>query len=223
MLLTTRATLAAVAALFFVIPATQAQQEFSPPSGKGRVVMLDSGLSGPDHYATVAKEIAAMGYDVVVFDGRAEEHTNGEGVKSDILKAQGMPHALAGKVAVVGFSAGGGLALYYATQWPDLVAGVALWYPANSFIKDVPGVANRMQVPVVMFAGGKDHYRSECCTAARDTELSEAAKAAGKSFDLTVYPEAKHDFVKGGENYNEKAYADALQKTGDALKKFLAN
>jgi dienelactone hydrolase len=78
-----------------------------------------------------------------------------------------------------------------------------------------------LQVPVVVFAGGKDNFRNGCCTAAKDQELQTAAKGAGKSFDLTVYPDANHDFVKGGSNYNDKDYQDAFGHTSDALKQYL--
>jgi dienelactone hydrolase len=216
--------LAAAAALAVCAAASclvHAQQEFPPPAGKGRVVVVASGLSGPEHYTTVAKEIAALGYDAVLFDGSAMEHTHGEAVHSAILQAQGMPHALPGKVALVGFSAGGGESLYYATQWPDLVTGVIVWYPATSFIKNVPGFVDRLQVPVLMFAGEKDHYRDNCCTADNARAIGAAAKAAGKAFDLYTYPKAEHDFVKDGAHYNAEADADAFQKTADELKQLL--
>jgi dienelactone hydrolase len=204
-------------------PAMHAQEEFPPPSGKGRVVVLSSGMSGPSHYKDVAKEIAALGYDVVLFDGNAEENTHGAGVRNAIQQAQSMPHALPGKVALVGFSLGGGEELYYGTTSTDQVAGAVLWYPANAFIRDVPGFASRLQVPLVVFAGGKDNFRDGCCTAAKDSTLQDASKAVGKSFDLTIYPDANHDFVKGGDHYNSKDYADAFQHMADALKIYLSD
>ncbi len=212
-----------LAAFLTSVSAVSAQQEFPPPQGKGRIVVLASGMSGPEHYREVASEIAKLGYDVVLFDGRAEENTHGEGVKRDIAAAIAMPHGLPGKVALVGFSLGGGEEMYWGTQSSDQVAGAVVWYPANAFIRDVPGFANRLAVPVVVFAGGKDHFRNGCCTADKDSALEQAAKAAGKSFDLTIYPDADHDFVKGGDHYNAKDYEDALQKTADALKTYLGN
>jgi len=215
------------AALFCVVASlaggsiAQAQEEFPPPQGKGRVVVLASGMSGPEHYREVAAEIAKLGYDVVLFDGNGEENTHGMGVTRDIQKALTMPHALPGKVALVGFSLGGGEELYWGTQSSDQVAGAAVWYPANAFIRDVPGFASRLAVPVVVFAGGKDNFRHGCCTAEKDGALEQASKAAGKSFELTVYPDADHDFVKGGAHYNAKDYEDALQRTAAALKTFL--
>ena len=218
--------LAAVAALGIaaVAPAARGQQEFPPPQGMGRLVVVASGMSGPEHYREVAADIAKLGYDVVLFDGNGEEHTQGQGVKRDIDKARAMTtgHALSGKVALVGFSLGGGMDLYYGTQLPDDVVGVVVWFPANQFIKDVPGFASRTQVPVVAFAGGKDHFRNDCCTADKDQALQQAVKGTGKSFELTVYPDANHDFVEGGEHYNKSASEDALQRTADALKTFFA-
>ncbi len=202
---------------------THAQQEFPPPQEKGRVVVVSSGMSGPSHYTDVAREIAALGYDAVLFDGNAQENTRGQGVKSAIQQALGMPHALPGKVVLVGFSLGGGEELYYGTQWSDQVLGAVVWYPANVFIRDIPGFAQRLQVPVVVFAGGKDRFRNGCCTAEKDAALRDASKAAGKSFDLIVYPDANHDFVKGGENYRPKDYADAFSHMADALKTFFSN
>src|ERR1700690_4162999 len=212
------AVIAGAAVFLVAVPAARAQQEFPPPQGMGRLVVLASGLSGPKQYMEVAADIARLGYDVVLFDGNGEENTQGKGVKRDIDKARTMPHALPGKVALVGFSLGGGMDLYYGTQLPDDVAGVVVWFPANSFIKDVPGFVNRMQVPLVVFAGGKDHFRDNCCTADKDSTLQQAAKSAGKAFELTVYPDANHDFSKGGNNYNPKDYADGLHHTADALK-----
>ncbi len=198
-----------------------AQQEFPPPQGKGPVVVVASGLSGMSAYTKVTRDIAALGYDAVLFDGSAMERTQGQAVHAAILQAQQMPHALPGKVVVVGFSAGGGEALYYASQWPDLVAGVVVWFPANSFIKNVPGFGQKLQVPVLMFAGEKDHYRDNCCTANGARGLAASAKAAGKPFELFTYDKAEHDFVRGGAHYNAEADTDAFQKTAEKLKQWL--
>ena len=200
-----------------------AQQEFPPPQGKGRVVVMASGVSGPAHYTTVAREIAELGYDVVLFDGNLMLGTHGDGVKTLILQAQQMPHALPGKVALVGFSVGGGMYFYFAAQWPDLVAGEVLWYPMNNFIHDVPGFASRLNVPLLVFAGAKDHFRDGCCLADLDSKLAAASTVAGKKFKLVVYPDAEHDFVYGGDHYNPKDYSDAFKQTADMLKIYLSN
>src|SRR5580658_6654741 len=107
------AAFVAVVALLAGGGVVRAQQEFPPPQGNGRVVMVSSGVSGPEHYREVSADIAKLGYDVVLVDGSAEEGTRGAAVKNDIAKALAMPHATAGKVALVGFSAGGGELMYY--------------------------------------------------------------------------------------------------------------
>jgi dienelactone hydrolase len=212
---------AAVASLALAV-AARAQQEFPPPQGKGRVVVVASGASGPEHYTTVSRELAQLGYDVVLFDGSAMEGSHGEALKAAVAQAQQMPHALPGKVALVSFSAGGGISLYYGTQWPEMVAGAVLWYPATFFIKDVPGFASRLKVPVLMFAGEKDTYKN-CCRVETAHTIADAAKAAGQPFELVTYPKTEHDFVKGGSHYNGSSYDDAFQKTAAKLKEWLGD
>jgi dienelactone hydrolase len=115
------------AALVVVEPAARAQSgsaEFPPPQGKGRVVVVSSGLSGPEHYTQAAQAIAALGYDVLLVDGNAEAGSHGAGLRDAIEQAHAMPHALPGKVALVGFSLGGGMSLFYGSPLGDQVAGV---------------------------------------------------------------------------------------------------
>jgi len=214
------ATAALLAAALIAQPA-HAQKEFPPPQGKGRIVLVASGMSGPEHYETVSREIAALGYDVVLFDGNAMENTNGEGLRSAVTQAQQAAHGLPGKLAIVGFSLGGGMALYYGVQLPDTVAGVIAWYPANAFIKNIPGWVDKVKVPVLMFAGEKDNFRDGCCTAQKAHVLEDAGKAGGIQVELVTYPKTDHDFVKDGAHYNPTAYADAFQRTAARLKDLL--
>jgi dienelactone hydrolase len=216
------AAIISVLACLTAATVARAQQEFPPPQGKGRVVVVASGMSGPEHYTTVSREIAELGYDVVLFDGNTMEGTHGDGVKAAILQAQQMPHALPGKVVMVGFSLGGGMDLYYGSQWADLVIGGVLWYPANGFIQDVPGWAGRLQVPLLVFAGDRDHFRNNCCTADKDRTLSDAAKSADRRFELITYPDADHDFVKDGAHYNPRDYDDAFRHMAERLKVYFA-
>ena len=214
---------AAIAAALFAARTASAQKEFTPPQGKGRIVLVASGMSGPAHYEVVSKEIAALGYDVVLFDGNAMENTNGEGLRTAVDQAMQAPHGLPGKIAIVGFSLGGGMALYYGVQMPEKVAGVIAWYPANAFIKNVPGWVQKVKVPVLMFAGEKDNFRDGCCTAAKGHTLEDAAKSGSIKVELFTYPKTDHDFVKDGAHYNASAYADAFQRTAARLKELLGD
>jgi len=213
---------ALIVAAFAAQPAA-AQKEFPPPQGKGRIVLVASGKSGPSHYEFVSKEIARLGYDVMLFDGNAMEGTNGEGLRTAIAQAKQAPHGLPGKMAIVGFSLGGGMALYYGVQQPDDVAGVVAWYPATNFIKNIPGWVAKVKVPVLMFAGEKDRFDNNCCVIEKAHILDDAAKAGGLDFKLVTYPRADHDFVKDGMHYNAEAYSDALQLTAAKLKEFLGD
>jgi hypothetical protein len=76
--------------------------------------------------------------------------------------------------------------------------------------------------------GGRIRWRGRqisngCCTAANDTAVQIAAKAVGIQFDLTVYPDADHDIVKGGRNYNAKAYEETSKYMENILKVYLSN
>jgi len=216
-LLSLTATLAAL--LLFPHIAT-AQQEFPPPSGKGRVVVVAAGASGAPSYRQVAGEIAKLGYDAVLVEANGWANTEGKGLRDAIAAAQKMPHALPGKVGLVGFSLGGGYVLAYGTAWSDEVAVVAAWYPATSGFKDVAGWAGRVKVPTVMFAGEDDVYH-HCCLIDKARELGRAAQAAGAPFELTTYPNAPHGFVLGGEGYKPRPHADAFARTQAALRKAL--
>src|SRR6185295_8365401 len=49
-----------------------AQEEIPPPSGgKARLVVVLSGATGSGNYRTISSRIAALGYDVVLFDSNA--------------------------------------------------------------------------------------------------------------------------------------------------------
>jgi dienelactone hydrolase len=211
--------LAAIAGLGACSPA-RAQQEFPPPQGKGRVVVVLSGQTGPQHYTAVSAAIAKLGYDAVLFDGNAMEGSQGAAVKTAIEQAQRMPHALPGKVGLVGFSLGGGMSLFYGTHLPDLVAGVVAWYPLTSPIHDAARFVAGLKVPVLMLAGEDDTYK-DCCLIKTARGLEAAAKAAGAPLELVSYSSTRHDFVIDGAYFNAKSYSDAMQRTANRLKAYL--
>ena len=195
-----------------------AQEEYPPPSGKGRVVLVASGATGMPNYRDVARRIAALGYDVVLFDANNWAGTQDQGLRDAITQAQRMPHALPGKVGLVGFSLGGGYVLGYGTQWSDQVAVVAAWYPSTTPFKDPPAWAGRVRVPTVMFAGENDTYHN-CCLIDKARAIATAAKAAGAPFELTTYANTPHGFNLLGANYKAQAAGDAFARTEAALKR----
>src|SRR6266446_5909881 len=218
-LLRTAPVIVGLIAFLAAITQAHAQKEFPPPQGKGRVVVVVSGMSGPAHYEPVASQIAQLGYDAILFDGNSISGTQGSALRAAIQQAQGMPHALPGKVGLVGFSLGGGQVLFYGSQWPDLAAVVIAWYPATTFIHDVAGFVGRLSVPVLMLAAEMDTYRG-CCLVGTARTL--AAAAAGRPFELVTYPNTDHDFVYGGSHYNPQPYSDGLQRTAAKLGQYLS-
>jgi dienelactone hydrolase len=211
---------AMVATLFVLSPSpgAMAQEEYPPPSGKSRVVVMASGATGIPNYRDVARRVANLGFDVVLFDSNNWAGTQDRGLRDAIAQALRMPHALPGKVGLVGFSLGGGYVLGYGTAWSDQVAVVAAWYPSTTAFKDPPAWAGRVRVPTVMFAGENDTYHN-CCLIDKARAIGRAAQAAGAPVELTTYPGTPHGFNLLGANYKAQATDDAFARTDAALKR----
>lgn len=198
-----------------------AQQEFAPPSGKGRVIVAVSGALGERAYEPAAKKLAALGYDVFLLDGNKLVGDRGVGIKAAIDKAPQSPHALPGKVGAVGFSLGGGQVLGYAPSWPDQVAVVVVFYPLTSAFKNVSATVNRIKVPVLMFAGEADDFKN-CCHIETARAIAAAASANQIPLELVTYPGVGHDFIIEGRTYNAHAAADAWAKAEAKLTQYLS-
>lgn len=202
------------------------QQEFTPKSGSGRVVVVISGQTGMPGYAMTAQQIADAGFDVVLVDGndfwikdtsRAWSMVNGV-----ITRAQAGPHALPGKVGVVGYSLGGASALTYAARMPELVATVVVAYPLTSFIKDPADFVAKIKVPVQMFAGTADTYK-DCCLIETARRLADAAKGSSPPMlTLREYNAVGHGFnLATAPRKDQPAGQDALERTIALLKQAL--
>ena len=181
-------------------PPLPPQKEYEPPQGKGRVVVVVSGQSGPGNYAYVAKDFAEQGYYAILVDGNDFpfiKRASGEALlRGVITRGQQSPHALRGKVAVVGFSLGGGFTLTNATRMPELVCAVVVYYPLTSHITNPDNFVSKITVPTLMFAGGRDTHKN-CCLIETARKLADAAKKSEGKVMLEVfeYPYAKHGFI----------------------------
>ena len=96
--------LARLAAMLGFTNITAHAQEFTPPGGKGRVIVAVSGSMGAKAYEGPARKLASFGYDVILLDGNNMVGDHGVGLKAAIDKAPQSPNALPGKVGGVGFS-----------------------------------------------------------------------------------------------------------------------
>jgi pimeloyl-ACP methyl ester carboxylesterase len=203
------------------------QKEYEPPNGKGRVVIVLSGQSGPASYIPFAKELAKQGYYTALFDGNDFWLKGGGGealLKGVIARAQQSPHALPGKVGVIGFSLGGGATLAYATRDPELVSAVVTMYPLTNWIKDPDAFVSRVKVPTILLAAARDTYKN-CCLIEMARKLSTAAaKTPGGPATLEVieYPDADHGFnLRDNKAWRSNDAADALRRALSHLRLYL--
>ena len=201
------------------------QKEYEPPKGKGRVVVVVSGQTGPGNYAYVAKDFAEQGYYAVLVDGNdfwIKSFGSEALLKGVITRSQQSPHALPGKVAVVGFSRGGASALTYATRMPELVSAVVVYYPATQHIWNPANFVSEIKVPTLMFAGGRDTYKN-CCLIETARKLADAAKKSEGKVMLEVfeYPNAEHGFIiKSIKAWSPTDAADAFRRTLSHLRQY---
>jgi dienelactone hydrolase len=202
------------------------QQEFYPANGKGRVVVVVSGHTGPGNYAYYAKEIAAQGYYAVLVNGndfwRKDLGERGrELLRGVVARAEQSPHALPGKAAVIGFSQGGGATLTWATRMSESVSAVVTYYPDTRSINNPGAFVSKMNVPTLMFAGVLDTYK-DCCVIERARKLAEAAAQEGSRRDVlrvVEYPDAGHGCaIKYSKTWHSNDAADAFRRTLDYLK-----
>jgi carboxymethylenebutenolidase len=184
--------------------------------GKVPVVVMVPEDQGINNWARdIADQIAAMGYLVIVPDVLAGYGPNGGGRSSfpDTRSAMMVLGTLTsneagltadmnawadygkklaesnGKLAVVGFAWGAGRAFWFATQRKDLNAAFIFydWSPPASALAGITA-------PVYGFYAEND---------ARVTKSLDATKAAmaaaGKRYEMVMYPGSDHMFVRLGE------------------------
>ena len=119
-----------------------------------------------------------------------------------------------GRLGITGFCWGGRIVWLYAEHNPDLKAGVA-WYGRvvgdtdDLHPKNPIDLVSELKCPVLGLYGGKD----QGIPVASLDKMREAAKQAGKTVDLQVYPEAGHGFnADYRPSYDEAAAKDGWQR-----------
>ena len=175
--------------------------------------MVLSGLDGPQDYTSFAREFSCLGFLYCLFNGYdfpRWDFKGGENLRQMIAVVQQSPHAIAGKVAVVGFSLGGGDAFVHASTMPDLVAVVVAFYPGTRFIPNKDALIDRWKVPTLVFAGDDDSFQG-CCMIGTITSMAAYAKSCDAPLELVVYHGAQHGFNTA--NYKPDAAADSWQRT----------
>lgn len=211
-----------LAALLAATPlaGAQAAEWITAATDTRPVVLILSGASGVAPYREFGQKIAGLGYAAVLVDGN-EVSILGAHSAANLSRVLGQVQADAraqpGKVAVVGFSMGGGGALAHATSRPQAVAAVATYYPAVSVLPNPAHTAAAVKVPTLILAGGRDRLNN-CCLVESAREFEKAVTAGGGQLALVEYPQAHHAFNLQGASYREGDADDAWTR----LRAFLA-
>ena len=117
-----------------------------------------------------------------------------------------------GKVGVVGFCYGGGIANFLATRVPDLAAAVP-FYGAQPATEDVA----KIKAPLLLQYAGKDERVNSGWPA-----YEQALKAAGVKYQVYIYPDVEHGFNNDTTpRYDEAAAKLAWKRTIEFFNKYL--
>ncbi|MBI3915057.1 MAG: dienelactone hydrolase family protein [Chloroflexi bacterium] len=123
--------------------------------------------------------------------------------KSGLTYLSNQAYVAKGKYGMTGFCFGGGVTWRCATQIPELKAAVP-YYGPNPPIADIP----KTQAAVLAMYGANDTRIN-----AGIPEVEAAMKAANKTFEKIIYPNASHAFNNDtGGSYNADAAKDAYAK-----------
>jgi carboxymethylenebutenolidase len=178
-----------------------------------------SGRSGVSRYRDFARRLAQVGYYTVLLDGNDFYGDDAFATLSRaIAAAHQSPQAKPGKVAVVGFSLGGGAALAVGTSRPQEIAAVVAHYPVTLSVTDARAFAARFAVPTLVLAGEQDQFLN-CCLIQRIRAIEAAARERNADFRLVVYP-AGHGFnLPDGSNYRLEFAGDSWARTVEMLRR----
>ena len=128
----------------------------------------------------------------------------------------------AARVGVIGFCRGGRNVWLYAAHSKTLKAAVAFYGPLRGATSDIQpntpaDIATEINCPLLGLYGGKDSS-----IPVEDVRWVESdAKAAGKTVEIVIYPDAPHGFhADYRPSYRKDAAEDGWKRMQDWFKKY---
>jgi len=138
----------------------------------------------------------------------------------DYLKKQ--PVVFTNSIGCMGFCMGGRYSLLFAGHRKDLQAAVVFYGRTNNPITPLQSLSPIDRVPEMTAPLLGNYGAADAGIPVADVEKLEAALGKnGKTFDIKIYPGAKHAFHKEGPNYHAQAAKDAWQRSLAWLAKYL--
>jgi len=128
----------------------------------------------------------------------------------DYSKAQSFIRASA--IGVTGFCMGGNFTWDLALTSPDIKAAIP-YYGRARLLDQIP----QTRAAVLAIYGGNDNFVTP-----QSVQVEESLKAAGKTYEIKIYPGANHAFFNDtGQSYNADAARDAWQISLAWFRKYL--
>jgi carboxymethylenebutenolidase len=203
------------------------------PAGEGRVpgvVVIQEWWGLVPHINDVSDRFAAAGYAALapdLYHGRSTTEPDEAGklmmdMQRDVAERElrdavrylAAHPRCTGRVGVVGFCMGGGLALLTACTTPEVAACV-------DFYGVLPGGqpnCDRLQAPVLVVLGDQDPWVPLESARALERDL----RASGKVVEVVVYPGAGHAFFNDtGPAHHPEYAADAWRRTLEWFGRYL--
>ena len=218
----------------------------SKPAGKGPypgVVVIHENRGVTDYIKDVTQNLAREGYVGLAvnlvsrglgsdYPGGSDEALNALGKLSDddamadldagveYLKRQ--PVVFTNSVGCMGFCMGGRFSLLFAEHRKDLKAAVVFYGPIRNNItplrsKSPIDSVSELNMPLLGNYGEADAG----IPIADVKKLEEELKKNNKTFDIKIYPDAKHAFHKEGPNYHPEAAKDSWKRAMSWFAKYL--
>jgi len=200
----------------------------------GAVVLVHENRGLTEHNADVTRRLAKQGYVGLAIDllsrqggtmsftdpaqvGGALGQQSPEQMVSDLSAGVayllGQSYVRPNGIGTMGHCFGGGLVWRLATTNPTLSAAVP-FYGANPPLDAVPSINAAI---LAIYAGNDERVNAGI------PAIESALLAAGKTFEIVVYPGTDHAFFNDtGDRYNADAARDAWTRTVDWFGRYLA-